>query len=86
MSSHPIHLQGANEYMTNITGKSAETDLVLMVDAFDVWFQTSPSVLIERFNELGTSGVVASAEMNCCCWPGGSRHVSSWDDMMLLCC
>ena len=49
-------------------------------------FRCPPSVLMECFHEPGTSGVVASAKMNCCCWLGWSRHVSSWDDMMLLCC
>jgi hypothetical protein len=61
--------QGVHEYLSGITDKNADTDLVLMVDALDVWFQLSPRTLVERFDELGTSGVVASAEINCCCWP-----------------
>ncbi|GKT48480.1 uncharacterized protein ColSpa_08661 [Colletotrichum spaethianum] len=29
-----------------------ENDLVLLVDAYDIWFQLPPSVLIERFHQL----------------------------------
>ncbi|WYZ34307.1 hypothetical protein EsH8_I_000583 [Colletotrichum jinshuiense] len=33
-------------------GDVDENDLVLLVDAYDVWFQLPPSVLIERFHRL----------------------------------
>ncbi|OLN94210.1 hypothetical protein CCHL11_02839 [Colletotrichum chlorophyti] len=33
-------------------GNVNEDDLVLLVDAYDVWFQLPPSVLIERFHRL----------------------------------
>jgi hypothetical protein len=72
-----MYLQGANEYLANITDKAADNDLVLMVDALDVWFQVSPQTLIKRFEELGTPGVVVSAEINCCCWPHEFESVQS---------
>jgi hypothetical protein len=70
-------LAGAHEWLTNITDKTAENDLVLLVDALDVWFQVSPKTLIERFEELGTRGVVVGAEINCCCWPYEFESVKS---------
>ena len=72
-----MYFQGAYEYLTNITDNNAEADLVLMVDALDVWFQASPRTLIERFEELGTSGVVVGAEVNCCCWPNEFESIRS---------
>ncbi|GJC91709.1 hypothetical protein ColKHC_00535 [Colletotrichum higginsianum] len=33
-------------------GDVNEDDLVLLVDAYDVWFQLPPSVLVERFHQL----------------------------------
>ena len=59
----------------NITDENPESDLVFMMDAHDVWCQLSPRTLIERFDELGTSGVVVGAEEICCCWPEGSGTV-----------
>jgi len=61
------NLQGTLEYLTNISTIDAESDLVFMVDALDVWLQLSPRTLIERFEELGTSGVVIGADKFC--WP-----------------
>ena len=72
---HNILLQGTYEYLTNITDQNADADLVLMVDVLDVWFQLSPRTLVERFEELGTSGVVISAEK--VCFPNEGNSVSS---------
>jgi hypothetical protein len=58
-------LQGVHDYLLNITDANADTDMVLMVDAIDVWFQLSPRVLLERFDELNTTGVVVGAERIC---------------------
>jgi hypothetical protein len=69
LDNNTTYFQGTYEYLTNTTDEIAETDLVLLIDALDVWFQLSPTTLAERFEELGTSGVVTSAEINCCCWP-----------------
>jgi hypothetical protein len=60
-----MKVTGTYEYLTNITDQNADADLVLMVDALDVWFQLSPRTLVERFEELGTSGVVIGAETIC---------------------
>lgn len=70
-------LLGAHQFLSNITDKSADNDLVLLVDAFDVWFQVSPKILTERFEELNTPGVVTAAEVNCCCWPYEFESVKS---------
>jgi len=50
-------------------------DLVMMVDAFDIWFQLSPATLIARYQELGTTGVVLGADK--ACWPNAGDSVSS---------
>ena len=65
---------GVHDYLANITDKSADNDLVIMIDALDVWLQISPQTLTKRFDELGTSGVVVSAENNC--WPNAAESVS----------
>ena len=70
-----MYWQGTHEYLKNITVGNAETDLVLLVDALDVWFQLSPRTLVERFEELSTSGVVIGAEK--VCFPNEGDSVSS---------
>jgi len=82
-----LKVDGIHGYLQKITDKNADNDLALMVDALDVWFQLSPRTLLERFDELGTSGVVASAEINCCCWPWSPefdiiKDVSLWYNVM----
>jgi hypothetical protein len=72
-----MYLQGAHEYLQKISNTIPENDIVLLVDAFDVWFQVSPATLVERFEELGTSGVLVGAEVNCCCWPWDFASVQS---------
>jgi len=67
-------LQGVHDYLLNITDANADTDMVLMVDAIDVWFQLSPRVLLERFDELNTTGVVVGAER--ICFPNQQESVS----------
>jgi hypothetical protein len=62
-----LKVTAVHEYLTNITGKDAENDLVFMMDALDAWLQVSPQTLIERFEELHTSGVVIGADK--ACWP-----------------
>ena len=73
--STPMYLSGVHEYLINITDKSAENDLVLMVDALDVWFQLSPKTLVQRFEELGMSRVMIGTET--ACWPHPEDSVSS---------
>ena len=68
-----MHLQGVHDYLTNITNDGVDDDIVFMMDAFDVWLQLSPRTLVERFEELGTSGVVVGAET--ACWP------NEWDSV-----
>jgi hypothetical protein len=72
--SDEIYLQGVHDYLSNITDANAETEMVFMVDAFDVWFQLSPRVLLERFDELNTTGVVVGAER--VCFPNENESVS----------
>jgi len=62
-----VKVSAVHNYLKNITGKSAETDLVFTMDALDAWLQLSPGTLIERFDELGTSGVVTGGDT--LCWP-----------------
>jgi len=60
-----IKIRAVYEYLQNITDKSTDNDLVFMIDALDTWLQLSPTILIERFEELGTSGVVVGADKWC---------------------
>jgi len=76
-----LKVNGAVEYLENITDSKSDGDIALLADALDVWFQLSPKTLVERFDELGTSGVVASAEINCCCWPPIDRFWAISDDI-----
>jgi hypothetical protein len=57
-SSHLGKITGALEYLDGVTGDSGhdddrlqENDLVLIVDAYDIWFQLPPELLIRRFHE-----------------------------------
>ena len=40
------------EELLDGSGDASEDDLALMVDAYDIWFQLPPSVLIQRFHQL----------------------------------
>ncbi|KAJ7463401.1 hypothetical protein B0H11DRAFT_2052815 [Mycena galericulata] len=44
-----------------------DDDVVFMMDAWDVWLQLPPQILLERFEELGSNKVVIGADM--ACWP-----------------
>jgi hypothetical protein len=70
-----VDLSGVYEYLTNITDKNAENDLVFMMDALDIWLQLSPRTLIERYEELSTYSVVLGADK--ACWPNEWESVSS---------
>ena len=43
-----------------------DDDLVMMVDAFDAWFQLPPSAIISRYREVGKD-IVVGVDMGC--WP-----------------
>ena len=43
------YLQWATDSNTTADGKLEEDDLVLMLDAYDIWMQLPPSVLIKRY-------------------------------------
>jgi hypothetical protein len=75
MSPLTIYSPGVYEYLTNITDQNAESDLVVMMDALDIWLQLSPKTLIQRFEELNTFGVVLGADK--ACWPNEWESVSS---------
>jgi len=62
-----LKITGVHDYLTNITNDGANDDIVFMMDALDIWLQLSPRTLVERFEDLGTSGVVVGAETSC--WP-----------------
>jgi hypothetical protein len=70
-----IHMQGVHDYLTNITNQGADDDIVFMMDALDIWLQLSPRTLVERFEDLGTPGVVVGAETGC--WPNSQDSVST---------
>ena len=49
--SHIGKLKGVSQYLKKLDS-SHDEDLVLVVDAFDIWFQLGPQVLIDRYHEL----------------------------------
>ena len=55
------------------TSQFAEDDLILLVDALDVWLQVPPNVMARRFLEQDKS-ILVSAEKNC--WPNPRDGVS----------
>jgi hypothetical protein len=61
------------QYLTNLT--HAEDDIVLMVDALDIWFQLSSVNIVARFEELG-AGVIIGADK--ACWPNDPDSVSKF--------
>ena len=67
-------LQGLYTYLANLTNTNNDSNLVLMVDALDVWFQLSPTVVIKHFNQLNTDKVVLGADKSC--WPNDWHSVS----------
>lgn len=57
-SSHLGKIMGTLEYLDGVTGESGhdddklrDDDLVLIVDAYDIWFQLPPEVLIRRYHQ-----------------------------------
>jgi hypothetical protein len=59
-----------DSYLVNADG----SDYVLLADAMDIWFQLSPSFLINRFNELEAEVVIGVDKM---CWPNDLASVST---------
>lgn len=49
--SHLAKITGAHEYLNNLDSSHDES-LVLMVDAYDIWLQLRPQVLIDRYHEI----------------------------------
>jgi hypothetical protein len=59
--------------MGNLT--HAEDDIVLMVDALDIWFQLSSETVLARFEEFN-HGVIVGADR--ACWPNELDSVSQF--------
>ena len=51
----------------------AEDDLILLIDALDVWLQLSPTVMGRRFLDYGSDIVIGADKM---CWPNPADTVS----------
>lgn len=58
VGSHQLKIAGLLKFLDEINHASAheddrldDDDLMVMVDAFDIWFQTPPDVLIRRYHE-----------------------------------
>ena len=61
-------IQGIASYLQGPVFPHADSDLVLVADGYDVWYQLPSDVLIRRFFEsFPRNAVVFSAEKNC--WP-----------------
>lgn len=50
-NSHIAKVSGVREYLRK-QSSARDEDLVLVVDGYDIWFQLSPQILIERYHEL----------------------------------
>ncbi|KAJ7698957.1 hypothetical protein B0H17DRAFT_1049809 [Mycena rosella] len=61
-----LKVAGVYEFLLGLPG-SEELDVVFMTDAWDVWLQLPPAVLLERYDEYGSNMVVIGADM--VCWP-----------------
>lgn len=73
LGSHLLKVTGSLDFLDEISHPTApkderleEDDLVLLVDAYDVWFQTPPSVLIQRYHEANKLANQRLAKL----WPG----------------
>lgn len=73
VGSHQLKVTGALSYLDEISHSSTpekdrldKDDLVLMVDAYDMWFQTPPEVLVRRYHEANR----LADERNRKLWPG----------------
>ena len=49
--SHEGKIQGVYDYLTQ-DRRARGTDLVLVIDGFDVWFQLPPEVLVKRYHTI----------------------------------
>lgn len=58
VGSHQLKISGLLKFLDEMTHENtpeedrlSDDDLIVMVDAFDIWFQTPPDVLIRRYHE-----------------------------------
>jgi hypothetical protein len=58
VGSHQLKISGLLTFLDEMTHESTpeedrltDDDIIVMVDAFDIWFQTPPDVLIRRYHE-----------------------------------
>ncbi|KAF2083980.1 hypothetical protein K490DRAFT_50295 [Saccharata proteae CBS 121410] len=49
--SHIAKITGVLEFLRSLPAES-DSDLVLLVDGYDIWFQVAPSVIIERYHRI----------------------------------
>ncbi|KAM0790443.1 hypothetical protein ACM66B_003321 [Microbotryomycetes sp. NB124-2] len=61
-------LRGVLDYLTRNTSRD-ETELVAMVDGFDVWAQQPPHVLLERYALLAQKATPILLAADKSCWP-----------------
>lgn len=78
--SHLFKIASTLQYLKGL-GRGAEEkgDLVLVLDAHDVWVQLGPEVLISRYKrvaEKGTGEVVFGPDK--VCWPEDERRAACW--------
>ena len=66
---------GLTRFLTNpnLTQDFADDDVIMVIDALDVWLQLSPDVVWRGFQASGENVMVA-AEKNC--WPESADSVS----------
>jgi len=50
----PAKIYRVSEYLDALPA-SADNDLVLLIDAYDIWFQLGPSVLVSRYHALNAA-------------------------------
>ncbi|KAL7417381.1 hypothetical protein BDY24DRAFT_374703 [Mrakia frigida] len=58
-------IAGVHDYIVN--NVTEEDDLVFMIDAFDIWIQQPPSVLVSKYLALAENRILIGADK--ACWP-----------------
>jgi hypothetical protein len=69
-----IYRSGLRDVLDSYLADAKGSDYILLADAMDIWFQLSPSFLVNRFNEMDAEVVIGADKM---CWPNDLASVSA---------
>jgi hypothetical protein len=69
-----LHHSAVHDFLHSELRDLQAEDLVLMIDALDVWMQLPKEHMISRFDEIDGNQVVIGADKKC--WPNDMKGVS----------